>query len=83
MAFVLVCIIFTEDKLHSTKSISSKLDGLCSRLHYLCRRLSPREGPTGFDSRLMRCVSMQSVVRRLFKLNFQKITGENNYALAA
>ena len=41
------------------------------------------KGLTGFDSGQNRNVSMQSVVRGLFNLNFQTISGENNFALAA
>lgn len=41
------------------------------------------KGLTGFDSGQNRSVSTQSVVRRLYNLNFQNITGENNFALAA
>jgi len=45
--------------------------------------INSKGGLTGFDSGMNRNVSTQSVGRRLYNLNFQTITGENNFALAA
>ena len=66
-------------KKQKTLAILNKKHQLCSPPH----RGLHFSGLFGFDSGQKRYVSMQCIVRQHYNLDGQKLSGENNYALAA